>query len=620
MSYPTKYTRQYDYVSYQNANPSRPLPAGEIHADLNQAARSSAEIVDFLKQSLRADGAVANGSIGYEQLAPALQLSGLAPANPWAASAEYAVGDSVIAAGGLYRALVAHTSTDFNNDLAAGKWLFVATLASGPQGPQGPQGAQGPQGEPGAQGPQGPAVVAIYDTRTAVQAATIPGSINQIQTTGYAAIGDGGGSIATNAVYKRVGSLPGHSGYIQSADGAYWELTGPWVSVKQFGAVAAVANIDTDPDCAAAINLCMAYCNLKQANMLLPSGLFPLDSAIAAPTFIIEMAGSQGGSQPTILYKRYTEASGTRGVLSFGAWGATVNDIQIAAKAGTSGGSGLSAILPNNAANIGVLRCRNLYISCGDCVIQSLYINGFNNTGGVGGTGGKGYRSAYFEDCHFFGASTYSVVILGGVNINGSNVYTDVSGGSGVYGLYCQGNATVPSRVINWSGACIGGRLFVDYVDSAIFDSTVQSNVENTSTVSSTTVTSVLGTVQQNWTNSGVLNSGAWATSSPVPTASSGTLTTASSTIAYKKVGKILYCEGSITVTTVGTGTGTLSIQLPFTLVRTITFAGRENVINGLVYGASITTAGVLSILKYDNTTAIAAGATFPFSFTAEAA
>lgn len=69
MSYPTKYTRQYDYVSYQNANPNRPLPAGHIQADLNQVALSTADIVEFLKKSLRSDGALANKSVGRDQLA-----------------------------------------------------------------------------------------------------------------------------------------------------------------------------------------------------------------------------------------------------------------------------------------------------------------------------------------------------------------------------------------------------------------------------------------------------------------------------------------------------------------------------------------------------------------------
>ncbi|MGY3653172.1 hypothetical protein ACVWW2_008463 [Bradyrhizobium sp. LM4.3] len=73
MSYPTKYTRQYDYVSYQNGNPSRPLPATSVHADLNQVALSVAETIDFLKKSLRSDGAVMNGAIGLDQLSEAIK-------------------------------------------------------------------------------------------------------------------------------------------------------------------------------------------------------------------------------------------------------------------------------------------------------------------------------------------------------------------------------------------------------------------------------------------------------------------------------------------------------------------------------------------------------------------
>lgn len=73
MSYPTKYTRQNDYVSYQNSNPNRPLPATSVHADLNQVALSSSEIVEFLKKSIRSDGAIANGAIGSDQLTDAVK-------------------------------------------------------------------------------------------------------------------------------------------------------------------------------------------------------------------------------------------------------------------------------------------------------------------------------------------------------------------------------------------------------------------------------------------------------------------------------------------------------------------------------------------------------------------
>lgn len=68
MSYPTKYTRQYDYVGYQNGNPDRPLPATKVNADLNLLASTSDEVVEFLKTSIRADGALANESVGMDQL------------------------------------------------------------------------------------------------------------------------------------------------------------------------------------------------------------------------------------------------------------------------------------------------------------------------------------------------------------------------------------------------------------------------------------------------------------------------------------------------------------------------------------------------------------------------
>ncbi|MDI3560238.1 hypothetical protein [Bradyrhizobium sp. Arg816] len=155
MSYPTKYTRQYDYVAYQNANPNRPLPATSIHADLNAVALSTVETADFLKKSLRSDGALMNGSVGVDQLDPDLLAAGMAPAYAWATGTQYAVAEAVIANNGLYRCAVAHTSGVFAADLAAGKWVFITAVSAGPQGPRGAQGPQGPQGNQGAPGPQG---------------------------------------------------------------------------------------------------------------------------------------------------------------------------------------------------------------------------------------------------------------------------------------------------------------------------------------------------------------------------------------------------------------------------------------------------------------------------------
>jgi hypothetical protein len=128
MSYPSKYSRLYDYVSYQNTNPTRPLPATRVHADLNSLATISDETVEFLKLFTRADGALANSSVGYDQLSPSLQSAGLAPADAWETATEYVVGDNVVINSNLYRCAVAHTSGTFADDLAAGDWTLVAAL------------------------------------------------------------------------------------------------------------------------------------------------------------------------------------------------------------------------------------------------------------------------------------------------------------------------------------------------------------------------------------------------------------------------------------------------------------------------------------------------------------
>ncbi|MGY4288754.1 hypothetical protein ACVWXO_007974 [Bradyrhizobium sp. LM2.7] len=156
MSYPTKYTRQYDYVSYQNANPSRPLPADKVNADLNQVALASREMVDFVKTVIRADGALANGIVGYDQLASSLRTAGLAPVSTWASGTAYGVLQVIVHGSGLYQAQAAHTAGDFVTDLAAGKWTFMANLPQGATGATGPQGATGPTGPTGATGATGP--------------------------------------------------------------------------------------------------------------------------------------------------------------------------------------------------------------------------------------------------------------------------------------------------------------------------------------------------------------------------------------------------------------------------------------------------------------------------------
>lgn len=68
MAYPTKYVRQYDFLTFQNANPTRPLPGDKVNTDYNYVVTSIGEIVDFLKTSLRSDGQIANAVVGRDQM------------------------------------------------------------------------------------------------------------------------------------------------------------------------------------------------------------------------------------------------------------------------------------------------------------------------------------------------------------------------------------------------------------------------------------------------------------------------------------------------------------------------------------------------------------------------
>ncbi|MCK1657130.1 hypothetical protein [Bradyrhizobium sp. 151] len=342
-----------------------------------------------------------------------------------------------------------------------------------------------------------------FATRTAAIATSIPGTVTHITTAGYAAIGDGGGSLATGAIYKRVASLPGHSGYIQTADGAYWELAGPWVSVKQFGAVAVVSNLDTDPDAAAAINLCMAYCNLKHANMLIPSGQWALDAAITSPTFIIHVSGEQGGGQPTILYKRFVEANAHKGIISLGAWGAELSNLQFASKSGMSGGSAISAILPNNAANIGVLRLEDIYVSGGDSYNNDLYMDGTANTNAAG----PSYRSVFMNNCHFFGSAATPVYLVGVQHLFFTDFFIATTGGTNSSGnvLIIDGTSAAYSDDVHLHAGLISGNVNINNLHRATIMAQIDNNVVVSANCDKVTFLDVWGTKTLNGTNTRVL-------------------------------------------------------------------------------------------------------------------
>lgn len=138
MVYPSKYERQYDFQNYQNANPTRPLPADKVNADYNSVQGSIGEIVDFLKYSLRADGAIADGAVGFDQLDEAILTNGITTLSFWTTDTNYSVGRVVVFGVSFYLCEESHRSGVFTTDLSAGKWALLGTMPNGADGADAP--------------------------------------------------------------------------------------------------------------------------------------------------------------------------------------------------------------------------------------------------------------------------------------------------------------------------------------------------------------------------------------------------------------------------------------------------------------------------------------------------
>ena len=101
----------------------------------------------------------------------------------------------------------------------------------------------------------------------------------------------------------------------------------------------------------------------------------------------------------------------------------------------------------------------------------------------------------------------------------------------------------------------------------------------------------------------------------PTFTASSGTFTTISGSAKYIKIGKQVTVMFLITMTTVGTATGSILMTLPFTSNSNTAGAGRDT--NGVGCTTYTVIGGTtLSVVKYDATSMILNGRTIRGSLT----
>jgi hypothetical protein len=130
MTYPVKSPVAYNYIGFQAGNPTTPLPANQVSADLANHKTSIDTLVEFAKLIQRSDGNLQNGAVKPETLSAAViaLIGKWTPRGTWLTATAYAVNDLIeqpAASGNNYVALVAHTSGVFATDLAAGKWMLL---------------------------------------------------------------------------------------------------------------------------------------------------------------------------------------------------------------------------------------------------------------------------------------------------------------------------------------------------------------------------------------------------------------------------------------------------------------------------------------------------------------
>ncbi len=182
--------------------------------------------------------------------------------------------------------------------------------------------------------------VPIYSTRNAVETLEIPAGINAIRTNGFAAVGDGGAALYKRVVtepshagkvqsddgswfeevkkggtvsfwetqcvpalteeitttgfaqpgdggagtYARVDLEPSHAGKFQSADGAWWELTGDTVTPQQFGTLVGISGVDATSAFQAALD----YLEYRGGGTCKPlSGFYEITGTLRVPSNVV---------------------------------------------------------------------------------------------------------------------------------------------------------------------------------------------------------------------------------------------------------------------------------------------------------------------------------------------
>ncbi|KQO66038.1 hypothetical protein ASF22_05050 [Methylobacterium sp. Leaf87] len=126
MAFPSTIRRQYSFTGFAQGLGNGTFAGTQLDTDLDQTNNAINDITGTLRTLIRADGKLANGSVGRNALAADVAV-GFGPSRPWAAGTAYTLNDTVTRGTGLYRALTANVGSDPAG--STGTWEFVADLS-----------------------------------------------------------------------------------------------------------------------------------------------------------------------------------------------------------------------------------------------------------------------------------------------------------------------------------------------------------------------------------------------------------------------------------------------------------------------------------------------------------
>src|SRR5690554_5367239 len=111
MAQPPPYNRAYSFADFQAGNPTTPLPGQSVDEEYARVKQTLDAILDNLKKIQRDDTALANRSVGYDQLKEELDGFGFNPPSEWEPDTNYVERDTVFYDAAFYRCVESHVSS-----------------------------------------------------------------------------------------------------------------------------------------------------------------------------------------------------------------------------------------------------------------------------------------------------------------------------------------------------------------------------------------------------------------------------------------------------------------------------------------------------------------------------